>query len=323
MSAWRRQVALGYAGSHEALLCKFGIGERFVRGDYTVETALKTKNMFGGDLYQVRARKALPILVRQALSRNPIFYEALAAELGMSNPRNLNFVLGSIGTTLNELSGQPGWSGIPQIQSLVINKQRQLPGEGFETFLATRMGEYQRLSLPERRAYLNAYWQDVYAYSRWHDVLAAFDLVPSTDDIAKLIETAKTGKGAGGGEGEEHRRLKEHVAAKPGTVGLPHSFAPGRNEAPLPSGDRLDVLFDSAKRKVAVEVKSMISNEVDLTRGLFQCVKYRAVMEAERGSKGEQYSIDVILVVGKTFPHSLRSLQSSLAVHVVEVLDLN
>jgi hypothetical protein len=277
--------------------------------------------MFGDKLYQVRARQALPILVRQALSRKPIFYEALAAELGMPNPRNLNYVLGSIGTTLNELASDPELGEIPHIQSLVINQQRRLPGEGFEGFLAQRMKEYQKLSLAEKRAYLDAYWHEVYAYPYWRDVLEACNLAPATNDAASIVAKAKTGKSGGGGEGEDHRRLKEYVAANPSIVGLPSNLSPGTTEAPLPSGDKIDVLFDGQKRLVAVEVKSKISNEVDLARGLFQCVKYRAVMEAERGFKGARYSIEAMLVVGKPFPESLCSLQNSLAVQVIEVLD--
>lgn len=285
------------------------------------ETASQTDNMFGDKLYQTRARQALPILVRQALSRKPIVYEALAAELGMPNPRNLNYVLGSIGATLNELASDPDWGEIPHIQSLVINQQRRLPGAGFEGFLAQRMKEYQKLSLAEKREYLDAYWHEVYAYPYWRDVLEACDLAPATNDAANIVAKAKTGKGGGGGEGEEHRKLKEYVAANPSVVGLPSNLAPGATEAPLPSGDKIDVLFDGQKRLVAVEVKSKISNEVDLARGLFQCVKYRAVMEAERGFKGARYSVEAMLVVGKPFPESLCSLQNSLAVQVIEVLD--
>lgn len=277
--------------------------------------------MFGDKLYQTRARQALPILVRQALSRKPIFYEALAAELGMPNPRNLNYVLGSIGATLNELASDPEWGEIPHIQSLVINQQRRLPGEGFEGFLAQRMKEYQKLSLAEKRAYLDAYWHEVYAYPYWRDVLEACELAPATNDAASIVAKAKTGKSGGGGEGEDHRRLKEYVAANPSVVGLPSNLSLGTTEAPLPSGDKIDVLFDGQKRLVAVEVKSKISNEVDLARGLFQCVKYRAVMEAERGFKGARYSVEAMLVVGKPFPESLCALQNSLAVQVIEVLD--
>lgn len=287
------------------------------------ETASQTDNMFGDKLYQTRARQALPILVRQAASRKPIFYEALADELGMPNPRNLNYVLGCVGTTLQELSRKRGWSGgeIPYIQSLVINQQRRLPGEGFEGFLAERMTGYQNLSLADRRAYLDAYWYEVYAYPYWRDVLEACELTPASGGASDIVEKAKTGKSGGGGEGEEHRALKEYVAANPSVVGLPSNLSPGRTEALLPSGDKIDVLFNAQKRLVAVEVKSNISNDVDLARGLFQCVKYRAVMEAERGFEGARYSVEAMLVVGKEFPKSLCSLQNSLGVQVIEVLN--
>lgn len=284
------------------------------------ETASQCDNMFGGKLYQVRARSALPLLVRQAESGKPIFYEALATELGISNPRNLNYVLGSIGTTLNELSRKRGWGKIPQIQSLVINQNRRLPGHGFDGFLAERVGEYRGLSLEEKRAYLDAYWHEVYAYPYWVDVLEACGLSQATTRIRGLVSRAKTGRSGGGGEGPEHKALKDLVAGSPDLVGLSLT-ANAIKEAPLPSGDRIDVLFEARGRLIAVEVKSSISNDVDLTRGLFQCVKYRAVMVAERGVTGRRQSIEALLVVGRPFPSDLRPIQNSLGVRVVEVID--
>ena len=56
-----------------------------------------------GLLYQRRAFSALPLLVRQAEAGQTIHYGQLARELGMPNPRNLNHVLGSIGTSLRNL----------------------------------------------------------------------------------------------------------------------------------------------------------------------------------------------------------------------------
>lgn len=284
-----------------------------------VETATQTKNMFGRKPYQEKARQALPILVRQAASQKPIFYEALANELAMPNPRNLNWVLGSVGVTLQELAVKPGWDeDIPHIQSLVINQQSRLPGSGFEGFLADRLSGYQGLTPAAKRAYLDGYWHDIFAYPRWTDVLKACGVAPANSDAAVFIDKAKTGKSGGGGEGPEHRALKEFVRTNPNTVGLPSGFPDGLSEAPLPSGDKVDVLFNARNRVVAVEVKSKISNNVDLTRGLFQCVKYRAVLQAERGFKGGNDPIKAVLVVGRKFPAELRPLQSSLGVEVFE-----
>lgn len=285
------------------------------------DTADGAEDMFGDKLYQIRARRALPLLVRQALSRKPIFYEALADELDMPNPRNLNYVLGSVGTTLNELSRKRDRDKIPQIQSLVINQQHRLPGEGFDGFLASTIKNFSSFSLEQKRAYLDSYWQNIYAYPYWHEVLEACGLAATTMDAAEAIEKAKRGRTGGGGEGPEHRKLKEFIANNPQAAGLPNNFAKTQTEAPLPSGDKLDILFDSPSRKVAVEIKSKNSNDTDLVRGLFQCVKYRAVMEAERGAKSATYRVETMLVVGTQMPKALAPLRNSLGVNVIEVTD--
>ncbi len=65
-----------------------------------MNTAQISEPLIGDKLYQKRARLTLPLLVRQAKAEEPITYENLASELGMPNPRNLNYVLGSIGKAL-------------------------------------------------------------------------------------------------------------------------------------------------------------------------------------------------------------------------------
>jgi len=286
------------------------------------ETSTKVSNMFGEKLYQQRARMALPVLVRQADSKKPIYYEDLALELGMPNPRNLNWVLGSIGVSLNELASSKDWNeAIPHIQSLVINQRQKLPGSGFEGFLAERVSEYAQLGLNEKRAYLQGYWLDIFAYPYWEDILERFGLESTTQEENELIEKAKHGAGAGGGEGPEHLALKRYVRDNPGLVDLSITFPVGTEEEPLPSGDRIDVLFKSAKLLLGVEVKSRISNDVDLIRGLFQCVKYRAVMDAERAFERQKFTVDAVLVVGRAFPEHLQPLKNSLGVRVFEVIE--
>jgi hypothetical protein len=283
------------------------------------KNASKVANMFGNKLYQQRARQTLPILVRQALSKMPILYKPLSLELGINNPRNLNWILGSVGITLDELAARKDWKEeIPHIESLVINKRDQLPGPGFEGFLANRVPAYARLSKAEKRAYLTGYWADIFAYPYWTDVLEALGLASTTVDSNDMIEKAKTGAGSGGGEGPEHLALKLYVRDHPSVVHLPPTFPKGKTESSLPSGDRLDILFYAKHRMLGVEIKSSISNDVDLIRGLFQCVKYRSVMEAERGFKSGNYDIDAVLVVGRAFPSHLQALQNSLGVSVIE-----
>ncbi len=69
-----------------------------------MSTAKISEPISGDKAYQVHARAAFPLLVRQAQAGVPVFYSDLAEELGMPNPRNLNYVLGSIGQSLELLS---------------------------------------------------------------------------------------------------------------------------------------------------------------------------------------------------------------------------
>lgn len=283
-----------------------------------VETAIVAKDMFGGQLYQSRARAALPILVRQALSKNPIYYSELAAELKIPNARNLNYVLGSIGTTLNDLNSDRMWGEIPHIESLVINHRHGLPGEGFDVFLKGKVGGYRELSASERQEYLRVYWGEIYAFPFWFEVLDRCGL-PSVNDEAPSVFSGVKKAGSGGGEGEAHRALKEYVAANPRVVGLPASSARGELEFDLLSGDKVDVVFRNEHRVTAVEVKSHISNSNDVERGLYQCVKYRAVLEAMAGFAGERCAVDAVLALELSLPEVLRPLKHSLGVKVIEV----
>lgn len=72
-----------------------------------------------------------------------------------------------------------------------------------------------------------------------------------------------------------------HVARNPGIVGTRVRGGEGLTEKRLPSGDSLDVYFQNDEERVAVEVKPATSDRADLTRGIFQCVKYTAVLRAQ------------------------------------------
>jgi len=285
------------------------------------ETAFKAMPIFGDKDYQQKACKALPILIRQARSRKPIFYEHLADELGIKNARTLNWPLGSIGATIDALASERRWTfpPPPHLQSLVINQRDKMPGSGFEAFLASRVPNYGELTKPQKREYLDGYWNDIFAYAFWDDVLDALNLPRATSGAQSILDRAKSGRGAGGGEGAEHAALKERIRQNPNMVGLARTTTPGLSEAPLPSGDKIDVLFTLRDRLYAVEVKSRISNDADITRGLFQCVKYKAVMEAERGFLSRNYRVDAILALGRPFPSALEALRNSLGVTVIVI----
>lgn len=277
------------------------------------ETAIIAKNMFGDELYQQRARQALPLLVRQAHSHQKIVYQDLGNELGMPNARNLNYVLGSVGTTLSGLS-QKWDEPIPLIQCLVVNKDTGLPGHGIDELLLPGQSTHT-LTRKQREAIVNGALAQVFAFPKWHAVLKELGLKPHSSTAEENIEAARH---FGGGESDEHLRLKEAIAQNPTLVDLPASLSTGHTEFPLPSGDSLDVLFQSSTSWIAVEVKSSKSNAADITRGLFQCVKYLAVLEAWRGFAGESADVRVILALEGTLPNTLTGLRNALGVELVE-----
>ena len=78
------------------------------------------------------------------------------------------------------------------------------------------------------------------------------------------------------------------------------------------SGDKVDVMFIAHDKFRAVEVKSLKSNDDDLKRGIYQCVKYREVKSAEIAPY--EADVEAILVVERELPLGLRERASVLGV---------
>lgn len=279
-----------------------------------MSTAKISKPILGDKAYQIRARAALPILVRQARAGVPIFYSDLAEELGMPNPRNLNYVLGSIGQSLEWLSKI--WKvKVPPLQCLVINKNTGLPGEGIGWFLVKKE-DFSALPLRQKRVIVEAELAHVFSFSRWNEVLNALSLEPVACDFSPILKEAS--RVYGSGESEDHKALKEYVARNPHVIGLGSNISVGVTEYRLPSGDTVDVSFSSKAVWIAAEIKSAISAESDIVRGLFQCVKYRAVMDAVLLAEVHPQVARAILVLGAKFPKSLIPLRNLLAIEVID-----
>ncbi|WP_156467930.1 MULTISPECIES: hypothetical protein [unclassified Methylobacterium] len=279
------------------------------------KTSEIANDLHGEKLYQERARRILPILVRQAASKRPLSYEFLADELNMTNPRVLNYPLGCVGRALIELTEDWG-TKIPHIQSLVVNKQTGLPGPGFDGFLTDE--DYKWIDKTERKSVIEQYRVKIYEYPYWDEVLSSLRLKPVASGITDLINEAAYGRGQG--EGQAHKALKEFVRNNPVVIGLSPDHPKGRTEHSIPSGDRLDILFAHKGRVCVAEVKPRNAPLLDITRGLFQCVKYRAVLEANAAFANVRADVTVCLALGGNFPDKLIPLRNSLQVHVFENL---
>ena len=208
--------------------------------------------------------------------------------------------------------------GIPRIQALVVEKSGKnqgIPADGIKEF----WDGYDRLSQTEKKNKAFAEWQAIAVFgSRWNTVLLQLGL-PAVRALGPVGAAQKT-KGQGG-ESPAHKALKAHVKANPCLVGVEEG-AEAFEEYALPSLDTLDVLFKTPACWTAVEVKSSVSDGFagDYERGIYQIVKYRALLEAMR--LDPNYSIPkvlrVILVLENSLPTKLADLKTALGITVIE-----
>ena len=277
-------------------------------------TLLADMPISGDSKSQKQARTILPILVRQAMAPQKIIYKNLGEEIGVYFPLALRYPLGCIRKTLDELGRQ--WKEeIPSIQGLVVNQKTGLPGDGV-IFLFGR-----KLNPREKEAMVADKLGKVFSYPKWLDVLEALGLQPAPP-LDPHPDEPPTDHQSGTAESEAHQRLKDYIASHPEAIRLGRSLAPGETEVVLPSGDKVDVLFQNTKLHIAVEVKSRISNDADLKRGLFQCVKYRAILRACRSLEGGSYEADALLALEGSLPQALIPVRNTLGVTVIENIEV-
>ena len=176
--------------------------------------------------------------------------------------------------------------------------------------------DLQKLPLRQRQAIVDSHLQIIYTYPYWDEVLKELDLEPAKSDFTHAVSKAANASGFGGGESDDHKRLKKYVAKNPQLFGLPANSEKGSTEYKLPSGDLVDVWFATKNEWVAVEVKSKVSGQQDIVRGFFQCIKYQAVADAVLKSESKPQSARAILVLESELPTELLPLCNVLGIEV-------
>lgn len=266
-------------------------------------------------LYQERARLAIPYLVLFAKARKTVYYSELADLLKMPNARNLNYVLGEVGDLLLELN-----KNIPKIQSLVINKETRLPGTGLSFFVEG----YDQKSLYEKRIIFEIERENVFDYKEWDNILSVLKLKPVSISISHELSEIKGSPCYGkGGESDNHKQMKEILSKHPNILELDFETELIKTEYILPSADAVDIMFKYGNAKIGVEVKSYISDEKDILRGLFQCVKYKHLIEAEQKVNNEYCNSRVILALEKELPIKYIIVKDLLGIEVIDKLREN
>ena len=249
---------------------------------YLIDEVCKTKNNKIGKTAD-NVRKILPVLIGWAKrgftdkTYSDLSYEAL----GYKIYSGIGLPLGCVYSILEKL-GKAENENIPNPNLLVNSKSQGIPSDGLSWVLNGYEGK---------------------SYEKKEEIKS------QTSDISKAFS------GGFGGEGEEHKALKNFIASNPSV--LKHKIiSKGETEHILLSGDRLDVFFKA--ENVAVEVKPKFSPEDDVTRGIFQCVKYKAVLEAESIIFGDYKDAEIFLVIGGKLSPKNRKIANDLGIKVYE-----
>ena len=256
------------------------------------------------------ARQMIPVLIAWAQEhRSPQYYSTLSKAIGHNTAR-IGYQLGVIGEIFDNLKKESG-ENVPLLNALVINKGSKRPSDGLGAVLDGYDEWDEKKQMQEAENANNK----AYAYTNWPWVLKALELMPYNAENEDVIR--KGSFKAGTSEGPYHKALKKYILDNPGDFSI-SNIKQKENEHILLSGDRLDVFFLLKDGKqIAIEVKSRISDDADILRGIYQCVKYKAVLSAECHAHGKKADVDSFLVVEKELSVENRKTANMLSVKYV------
>ena len=265
----------------------------------------RKRDIHGSMKTEKLAAKILPILVRQAKAKKTITYNALAEEVG-THRRVIGQCLGIIGNTLAKMKEEP-----PLINACVVKQKTGEPSGGIDEFMEQRLSKIKE---SERQLAIRLFQEESFCYSKWNEILKKLSLNPA---VGKLQNGSPSKHLGGSGESDAHKKFKEFVRQHPELIPLPKNMD-SSVEYELKSGDCLDVVFQDEKKIVGVEVKSAISNSADIQRGLFQAVKYHAVLSAMENVSGKNRKVEVYLAMKNPFPPDMIWIRNTLGVEVID-----
>ena len=266
------------------------------------------------------ARSGFPILVEYVRNRREITYSEWNAEIVRRGIGSHVFVVqygypaGTIGDACEAYAAETGVP-VPPINLMVVNKKTRVPGPGADNYFRRFCARFldcdvdpKRLSLRAKRALVDRAQEEIFDFPSWGDVLEACGLTDTEAPRSKPKRRRPRRSGwRTGPESDEHKRLKKQVADDPALVGL-KTDENGAQEHTLWSGDRLDVYFERAA--VGVEVKTTDAGFDEIHRGIFQCVKYRAVLRAQQIHDRRIPTADCLLALGGALPEELEEIVS-------------
>lgn len=122
--------------------------------------------------------------------------------------------------------------------------------------------------------------------------------------------------GRSGGESDEHCSLRKWAMAHP-ELFLSADKIGSYTEYPLLSGDSVDAAHVTDDEIVLIEAKSWRSGENDKMRGIYQCIKYRAVQIAQLRDLSPKTRVRVVLLTEENLTERLQMLAKR---HQIELM---
>jgi hypothetical protein len=280
----------------------------------------------GEDWTHRTARVGLPILVEYARSGRPITYGEWDHEIVIRGIGKHVFLpeygrpAGVIGNACMEYAKHTG-SKVPMINLMVVNKDG-VPGKGANYYIEEFVEDCQQRKIDlehstnkEKKAIIDRAHDEIFGFRRWAEMLAAYGLEPTkgTVNSGDSMPRRQPNPAAWhtGPESEAHKALKRGIAQSPQLVNLSQGQI-GKEEYRLWSGDEVDVYFP--KSAAGVEVKTANAGFDELHRGIFQCVKYKAVLRAQQVYDRTIPNADCVLAVGGKLPKELQDIARLLQV---------
>ena len=214
----------------------------------------------------------------------------------------------------------------PLLNVLLVQQGDRMPGKGAGSFMAKRFNEPKLGQDGARKKYPNL-WKstfnraadEVYAFQDWEAVFEGAygtQFNPDSKAVARRKGTDGTEKDGlrrgRHGEGDNHKALRLWVWVNPHQIAPRFGSVRTETEVVLRSADRVDVVYYAPKQTLAVEVKSRDSDDSDIERGIYQCVKYQAVLRAQDPRTNP--NIRSLLVTEKALEPVLRDLANKLGI---------
>lgn len=249
-----------------------------------------------------------------------IYYGVLAEAIGYPQPyagsgfaNRIGYTLGAMGHLIEDIVIDG--CNPPYINSLVVAKSSNLPGDGIKEFYF----DYPFLTTEKKRDFISSEVQRIFDFgNRWEKLLYELKIKPRDEEG---IVTSSLYNPYGSEGSPAHRALRNYIFEHPEFFGITPLYK--YREYPLKSGDAIDVLFEMSDEMLGIEVKSGRSGMDDYERGIFQCVKYQAVLEAENKIQSNAKTVRIFLVLEDSLPKKLIRMRDKLGIIVVENFQRN